>query len=571
MNLLNSFNQLTSSRERIDFKILFILLIVSTFIEVIGISSIPVFAMAIMSPEKILNYIPKVEALSFILELDRKNFIYYFSFFLLMIFATKCLFLGFVNYFQGKIIMNLRSKMYINLFSYYLKSPYEFHIKRNPATLIRNMTSEISKAVYCIMAYMQLLKESLIMIVIFVLLIFVDVKTSSIIFSLLFFVSAIFFLLSRKGTRKRALVNLELRERFFKTANHGLGSIKENIILNKENFIIGIYNSLITKIERNDFIQSFLVTLPRLFLELMAVLIAVVISLTYVLANNSMENFIPYIALVTVSAVRLIPCFNAISASVATIRYQSPSLKLISHEISSTKKIIISESKFQKSNTIEFHKIIEVKNLFFRYSNIEKDIINNLSFDIVFGDIIGIKGSSGAGKSTLIDLLTGLLKPNSGQILVDKKNINLSMRSWQNQIGYIPQEIYLLDDTIKSNIAFGVAEKDFSKENFANAVKLAQLEKFINSLPNKEYNIVGDRGIRLSGGQKQRIGIARSLYLKPKVLILDEPTSALDIENEQKIMEDIYSLGGSLTIIIISHRESLFKNCNKVLNMNNLN
>jgi ABC-type bacteriocin/lantibiotic exporter with double-glycine peptidase domain len=165
--------------------------------------------------------------------------------------------------------------------------------------------------------------------------------------------------------------------------------------------------------------------------------------------------------------------------------------------------------------------------------------------------------------------MTGLLKPSSGQILVDGFDINKSSNNWQQQIGYVPQDIYLLDETIKANISFGVDKNEFNEENFSRAVELAQLKDFIKSLPDKENTQVGDRGIRLSGGQKQRIGIARSLYFKPKILIFDEPTSALDVENEKKIIDDLYKLSGQLTIIIVSHRQTVFDKCSKVLQIEN--
>ena len=196
-------------------------------------------------------------------------------------------------------------------------------------------------------------------------------------------------------------------------------------------------------------------------------------------------------------------------------------------------------------------------------------MIDNISLKINYGEVIAVVGSSGVGKSTLIDLIIGLLEPSSGKILVDGKDIKEFHEDWQKQIGYVPQDIYLLDDTIKANIAFGLPENQLNNDYLSDAIKLAQLKEFIDTLPNKENTIVGDRGIRLSGGQRQRIGIARSLYFKPKVLIFDEPTNALDIENEKKIMHDLYSIGGHITIIIISHRYTALEKCKKVLNLKN--
>ena len=180
-----------------------------------------------------------------------------------------------------------------------------------------------------------------------------------------------------------------------------------------------------------------------------------------------------------------------------------------------------------------------------------------------------MSGESGEGKSTFLDLISGLSKPSKGKILVDGVNIHNDEINWQHQVGYVPQDIYLLDDTVKANIAFGENMDDFNKERFNKSVSMAQLSDFIESLPNKENTFVGDRGISLSGGQKQRIGIARSLYFEPKILILDEPTSSLDVKNESLILEDVYNLSGNITIIIISHRMSAFKNCNKIYSLKN--
>tara|TARA_B100001996_G_C18625265_1_gene579478 strand:- start:498 stop:1184 length:687 start_codon:yes stop_codon:yes gene_type:complete len=216
---------------------------------------------------------------------------------------------------------------------------------------------------------------------------------------------------------------------------------------------------------------------------------------------------------------------------------------------------------------VYFNKSLEVKNVVYAYPGTSKKILDNVSFKISHKEIVGIVGESGVGKSTLIDLISGLLKPNEGEIIVDDLNIEENLFNWQKQIGYVPQDIYLLDDSIKANIAFGVNEKDINQESYKEALKLAQLENFINSLPKKDNTFVGDRGIRLSGGQRQRIGIARSLYFNPKVLIFDEPTSALDKANEQKIMDEVYSLSNDITVIIISHKISILKRCNKILSL----
>ena len=565
--MFENFNQLANKKDKKKLFILFVLLLFGTLIEMIGIGSIPLFAIAIVEPDRILNNLPHFINFDFIKSINNKQLTLYVSILILIVFLFKNIYLTFINFFSGLVIKRIRLNTYNRLFYSYLKSSYEFHINRNSADLIRNMTSEVSKSVSYIISSILLVKEFLIIFTILIGLIFIDYKISFLIFLLLGLFTMIFFFISRKSSKIRGILIQQYWAKQIKTISQGIGSIKETKILNKENFVYNIFKNNTSIIERYNFIQGFVVTLPRLFLELMAILVIVIISLTFVLTDRSFENFIPLIALITAASIRLIPSFNTISTSVATIRHFSPSFELIANELKNMNEMILAQ-KEKKINDLKknfsFKEKIILENLTYFYPGTKKKIIDSVSLKINFKDIIGIVGSSGEGKSTLIDLIVGLLKPSSGKILVDNKNINKNSTAWQKQIGYVPQEIYLLDDTIKSNIAFGVKDEDFNEINYKNAIKLSQLGKFIHSLPKKEDTIVGDRGIRLSGGQRQRIGIARSLYNKPNILIFDEPTSSLDRDNEKKIMEDLNKLNDNLTIIIISHRLSVFGKCNKI-------
>ena len=303
--------------------------------------------------------------------------------------------------------------------------------------------------------------------------------------------------------------------------------------------------------------------MPRLFLEVICIIAVVVVSTVFLYMERSIISIIPIISLLAVSTIRLIPSFNTIATSLAAIRQLLPSFNLVTKEISEMTSIRPTFSNAVKKNA-EFSKDIYFKNVNFQYPNVNVFSIFDLNLKINHGEKIGFIGDSGAGKSTLIDLLLGLLQTTSGNIIVDNKNISENLRNWQNQIGYVPQDIYLLDDTIKKNIAFGIPEKNIDNKKLLKSIEMSQLKEFINSLPDGEHTIVGNRGIRLSGGQKQRIGIARALYNNPKILILDEATSSLDINNEKKVMEEIFSLGGSRTLIIVTHRHQTVQNCDNV-------
>ena len=558
---------MTDKKDKLNLLILFFLLLFGTLIEMVGIGSIPIFAIAIVEPAKILNNLPSFLNFNFILNINNKELTLYIAVSMFLIFLFKNIYLGFVNFFSGMVIKRIRSNTYNNIFNSYLKCNYEFHISRNSADLIRNITSEVSKSVSFIISFILLIKEFLVVITIFTLLIIIDFKISFLIFFLLGIFSLIFFFLSRRGTKLRGKLIQEYWAKQIKAISHGLGSIKQTKILNKEKFMFNIFKYNTEIIEKYNFIQGFIVTLPRLFLELMAILVIVIVSVTFVLSERSFENFIPLIALITAASVRLIPSFNTISSSIATMRHYLPSFNLIANELKKMRNVISQTEKYLKVSSTKnllFKDSININNLTYYYPGTDKKIIDNVSLQINCKDIVGIVGSSGEGKSTLIDLIAGLLNPSSGNIFVDKVDINKTENNWQRQIGYVPQDIYLLDDTIKANIAFGESSHQFNNENYQNAIKLAQLDSFINSLPNKDSTVVGDRGIRLSGGQRQRIGIARSLYYKPNILIFDEPTSSLDIENEKKIMNDLYNLSNNITIIIISHRLSIFEKCKKI-------
>ncbi len=564
---------LITNKDRKNIVILFFVLLLSTFVEMVGISSIPIFAIIITDSSQLTNYLPSYINLDFFLNFEKKKLIFFTSFGLLLIFIFKNLILTFINYFQAYTIKHLKINIYQKLFRLYINSNYEFHISQNPSFLIRNITSEVGRAANYILNVLNLIKEFLIMITIFFLLLFVDFKISLLTFSLLGLFSLIFYFLSKKGAKKRGEIVQVVWASILKAVNQGIGSVKETKILNKEKYITNLFDKNVNILEKYNLHQSFMISLPRIFLEIIAILTIVTVTILFFIFERDESTFVPLISLITVASLRLIPSFNTITSSIARIKYLHPAFRLISQQIKEASiniQINKNSSNDKISNSsLNFKNKLELKNIDYFYPNSKKKIIDNLSLEISFGEIVGIIGQSGAGKSTLIDIITGLLIPSKGKVIIDGNEINFNEKNWQNQIGYIPQEIYLFDDTIKANIAFGIDKNKVNDEHLNQAIKLAELDKFINDLPEKENTEVGDRGIRLSGGQKQRIGIARSLYFRPKILIFDEPTSSLDQENENKIMKHIFSLSGDLTIIIISHKLTTLNKCKKIINIEN--
>jgi ABC-type multidrug transport system fused ATPase/permease subunit len=328
-------------------------------------------------------------------------------------------------------------------------------------------------------------------------------------------------------------------------------------------------DDLIYQVEKNNFtftkanqIAQFFGGLPKFFFEILIVLAFSIITFVMIFSGKDMLGTIQYLTVFAVGSFRIVPAVNKFLTSYQLIKYIEPSVKILIREFNTNNKKII---QLKDNNKIlKFSQEISLKNLNFSYPLRKEFSLSNISMTVKKGNFIGIIGETGSGKSTLVNLIIGLLKPSSGKIEVDKIDISSNLQQWYQKIGYVPQSIYLTDDSIRKNIAFGLHEDDINDELVKMAIKKANLNNFLDSLPAGLNTIVGEKGIRLSGGQQQRIGIARALYRDPEILILDESTSSLDQDTEKKIMESIQFLKKEKTLIVITHRLVTVKNCDEV-------
>ena len=561
--MLKNINILLTQNQKKQCVFLFFGSIISSFFELIGIGSIPVFAMIIIDLNLIKSKFPSFVDQNLLDQFSQNQMALFGALALVIIFSLKNLYLALMAYFQGKVTKTLRSNLGLRLFKTYINTRYIFHLQRNPAELLRGITADVNNTIDLILSIIILFREILLLVLVFSLLFYADPFISFSVFVFLTSFVGLFFFLTKKRLKTIGKMIQYFAGRQIKIVNQGFGAIKEVKILNKEKYVEKIFKQNIDEIEKNHLIVFFLNAMPRLFLEVISVIAVVVVSTISVFMYASTALMIPLIALLAVSAVRLIPAFGAIAMSLTTIRAKIPAFDFVSKEISELENtnIILNQ---ENEKEIKFFKDIHVKKVNFRYPNTNAYSIIDFNLSINSGKKIGFIGSSGAGKSTFVNLLLGLLQPTDGKILIDGKDISENLRNWQSQIGYVSQDIYLLDDTIRNNIAFGQSSTSINSEYLLSAIKTAQLENFVNSLPNGEETIIGNRGVKISGGQKQRIGIARALYNKPRVLIFDEATSSLDLENERKIMDKIYQSNKELTFIIISHRNNTVKNCDLI-------
>lgn len=563
--MISKLKVIYNKKQRFYLIVLFIGLSISAVLEMIGVGTIPVFVNLLLNPEKLVSYLPPSDITNFFVNKNHLYQILFVSLLLLFIFLFKNFFLFCTIYLQAKIFQNIKIENSKRLFQAYVSSPYYLHLSRNPAVLANNVTTEVSLSTRHVESIMLLTREFLILIAVFILLVLVDPITVLIVFAVVGSIVTLYHLFIKKKLTSLSKLAQVHRSRQLQIVNQVFGAIKDTKILGREMYFTNEFKDNTANVEKYVVFSSIVNKLPRLFLEILGMVIILVVTILFVVNDRPIELIIPILALLGAATIKLLPSFNTITSQLASMRGTIVSFDLVVNELSKlkqylTKNINSTDNKLEEKKFL--NKKVEVKNITFKYPESDKEILKNLSLEIQAGSSIGIIGITGSGKSTLVDIILGLLTPNSGEVTADGNNINIgnNLSIWQKQIGYIPQDIYLTDDTIKRNIAFGIPDHEINEKDIKCALELAQLSEFVSDLPLKINTIIGNRGIRLSGGQRQRIGIARALYRKSKILIFDEATSSLDIKTEKAIVDCIEKLDGKITLIMVTHRLQTLKN-----------
>ena len=477
-------------------------------------------------------------------------------------YALKSVFLSYLSWKRSRFAFNLQAEFAERLFTTYINQPYNFHLQRNSAQLIRNASSELTMWTgNVVMPSLQLLAESMVIVGLCVLLLIVEPFGTILVGFILTLLVGTFYRVMRKrisiwGRQRQYHEGMRIQH-----LQQSLGSIKEVKLMGREDdFRLQFTNDVFASARAGQKQAAFL-QIPGLWLEFFGVLGLVILVSVLLGLGKSPEVIIPVIGLFAAAAFRLMPSTNRILASLQLLRFGLPVGEMLYQELS-----LKNNSDFSRAanDRVAFGDSIQLKNLSFTYESALNPAISDVSLKISRGESIGFIGPSGSGKSTLIDLLLGLIEPQKGTILVDGKNIQDCMRGWQNLVGYVPQTIYLTDDSLRRNIALGIPENKIDHDSVLAALKAAQLEDWVSSLPQGLDTVVGERGVRLSGGQRQRVGIARALYHNPEVLVLDEATSALDSATEKDVMASVAALRGTKTLIMIAHRTSTLTQCDRL-------
>lgn len=477
---------------------------------------------------------------------------------LVVVAAVRALFLALLTWRQARFVSGTHLDLAQRFFVGYLRQPYAFHLRRNSAQLILTINSETSVfANVGLMPGLLLLTETFVLIGISTLLFVVEPIGSILVTTALAVGIGAFSIL----TRDRVLLwgqERQLHDRFrSQYLQEGLGGAKEVKVLGREGEFLARYLVHGTESARSGERQAVMQQMPRLFLELFAVVGLAGLVLIMIWRGRPLDAVLPTLGLFAAAAFRLMPSVNRLLSAVQNVRYSRPVIDTLYEEM----RLIEDTLEPQPGEMMPFKRALVLDQVSFRYPSSEALALRSISLSIPQGSSAGFVGMSGAGKSTLVDIILGLLTPTHGNVRVDGADIQTNLRGWQDQMGYVPQAIFLSDDTLRRNVAFGLPDTEIEEAAVERAVCAAQLDPFVSELPDGLDTVVGERGVRLSGGQRQRVGIARALYHNPSVLVLDEATSSLDTETERGVMDSVRALKGDRTLIIVAHRLTTVEHC----------
>jgi ABC-type bacteriocin/lantibiotic exporter with double-glycine peptidase domain len=560
---------LITSTERKRAGLLLIMIIILALLETLGVGSILPFISVLSNPSLVqTNDVLKAmyQASGIFGIKTNEEFLFALGALVYILFAISVIFKFFTNYLQIRFVYMQEHSIGKRLIEGYLHQPYSWFLSRNSADLGKNIFSEINQViVYGFSPLIELIAKGTIAIAIITLLLIVEPKLALIVgLSLTASYVLIFYFvrnyLNRSG--KELSTNNQLR---FRIVSEAFGAVKEIKIGGLEQKYIKNFSNSAQIFASSQASASIISQSPRYVLEIIA--FGGILSIMYyiMIQTGSLNNALPVVSLYVFAGYRLIPALQQIYGSLANLTFVGPSLKKLYEDLENCKPYM----EKQDQRALSFNKAIMLKNIHYNYPNTSQSVLKDINIIIPAKSSIGIVGATGSGKTTTVDIILGLLEPQKGFIEIDGKIITKNnVRSWQRSIGYVPQYIYLSDDTVASNIAFREDPKDINKEMVEKASKIANLHEFVmDKLPKQYQTRVGERGIKLSGGERQRIGIARALYHNPRLLIFDEATSALDNQTEQLVMDAINSIRKNITIIMIAHRLNTVKNCDIIFKL----
>ncbi|MDE7273228.1 MAG: ABC transporter ATP-binding protein/permease [Lachnospiraceae bacterium] len=569
--MVKKINYVLDGRQKLNLGILLIVILIGAFVELLGVSAVMPLINVAMEPDKIgekwyFVLISQYTGIS-----DANQMLVFLALVLIVIYVLKNVYVTMMYSLQYRFVYNNQQRLSVRMMKSYMQQDYLFHVSKNVAEFQRNITSDVNGFFTVALNVLQFLAEFSVSVVLVIFLLVQDWVSTLAVASLLFlfmFFFTIFFkkVLVRIGEESRQ-ANVLVTKWLFQA----FSGIKEIKVANKESFFISNYDQNYKDCARIQRQQSILTYLPKPVMETVCIcslMIAMIIKI--VVVKSDIASFVTTLSVFAVAAFRMLPSFNKITGYISGMMFNKPAIDSVYRDLREIEQLMAQRTADDGGGVrAVFDDAIHLNNVSFRYPESERWILNRASLELRKNTSTALIGASGAGKTTAADLILGILDPQEGCITIDDTDIKTCMGSWHEQVGYIPQTIYLMDDSIRANIAFGIPETEIDDTAIEKALQEAQLDTFVHALPDGLNTMIGDRGVKLSGGQRQRIGIARALYRNPSVLVLDEATSALDNETEREVMEAIDGLHGTRTLIVIAHRLSTIKKCDKIYEVGN--
>jgi ATP-binding cassette, subfamily B, bacterial PglK len=547
----------------------------TSLMEVIGIGMVGPFMALATNPESIKTNL-MINAIYTKLHFSSESqFFLLLGLMLVIVFFVKAYF----NFKSQKYVFefgfNLQGELATRLTRSYLNAPYTFHLNKNSAVIIQNIISETERfANSYIMPLLTVVSNAVIALLIVVLLVVTNALATLIIAGILL-VAIIIIKILKDRPKSWGKECYQARIEMHRQINHGLGSLKETKVIGCESYFENQLDFQSKIFGKNASLAASFSNLPRYLIEAFLITFLIVFTFVFLSTNKGdPQNLTSVLGVFSLASIRLLPIASGIVGTINTLKFNAHSLDQIYSDLKELEKEGVTQflpdrhHRTEKTDSfqekISFEDCVAIQNVFYGYPNAKKQSLNGLSLEIEKGTSIGLIGKSGAGKTTLVDVILGLLIPQNGDVKVDGVSIYENLRSWQNLLGYVPQSIFLIDDTLERNVAFGVEDSLINDAKVRRAIEAAQLSELVEQLPLGLQTIIGERGVMLSGGQRQRVGIARTLYHEREILVFDEATAALDNETEGLVTEAIKSLGNTKTIIIIAHRLSTIEHCDHI-------